>query len=208
MGRSRVITPSVVKEGPTTYKIWYTGRQNDASLLGLLAIGYATSSDGIVWTKSGSNPVMIKNLSGFDKRGVGGAYIMGGIGSYTMYYAGFEMGTLHSEIGMATSADGLTWARQTMPVLQVGAGGSWEEKGVGGPSVLVIGSLTQMWYTGTNNDFLTEIGHASETLPVPPPPSTVPASSNTSIFAMIGGFALLIALLGIFGRGRLKQQRS
>jgi predicted GH43/DUF377 family glycosyl hydrolase len=201
-----VLTPSVVKEG-SMYKMWYTGRQNDSSTLGLLSIGYATSSDGINWTPYGSNPIMTKNVSGFDNRGVGGTSVIGAMGGYTMYYAGFENGSLLSEIGMAASTDGINWARQAASVLQVGSPTSWEEKGVGDPAVLLTGGITQMWYTGTTNNYLTEIGYASQAAAsVPAPPSTVPASSNTGALVMIGGFALMIGLV-LFGRGRLQQQR-
>lgn len=210
-----VLNPSVIYDNDELiYKMWYTGRWDDGSALGLLAVGYAYSSNGIIgWTKSGLNPIMQKNLSGFDNRGVGGTYVIKDSSAsppYTMYYTGFETGTLLSEIGIATSSNGLNWTRQTTPVLPVGSSGSWEEKGVGDPSVLVNGNITSMWYTGTNNGFLPKIGYASITEPVPPTPtptpSGVPASSNTSTFALIGGFVLLIGLLVLSGRGRFQHQ--
>src|SRR5690606_28112287 len=50
----RVMSATVVKDGSSDYKMWYTGR-NAATVY---AIGYATSSDGVSWTKYGSNPVL------------------------------------------------------------------------------------------------------------------------------------------------------
>jgi hypothetical protein len=172
-----VLDPSVIKDGPT-YKMWYSGRDVDGSILGLMAIGYATSNDGLVWYK-GSNPVMTKNLTGFDNRGVGGTHVIKETaGTYTMYYTGFETGTgLLSEIGIAASSNGLSWTRQATPVLKVGDGGSWEEEGVGDPCVIVTSSTIGLWYTGTNNYEmdgtnppypLTQIGYASKAVPPPP----------------------------------------
>lgn len=46
-------SPTVIKDG-SIYKMWYTGL--DAALYG--RIGYATSSDGITWTKYAGNPVL------------------------------------------------------------------------------------------------------------------------------------------------------
>ncbi len=47
-----VINPMVILDG-VDYKMWYAG--NDGTNW---RIGYATSSDGITWTKHASNPVL------------------------------------------------------------------------------------------------------------------------------------------------------
>jgi hypothetical protein len=49
---SGVRVPMVWKEGPSDYRMIYTGNGG-----GGFQVGYATSTDGITWTKSGSNPV-------------------------------------------------------------------------------------------------------------------------------------------------------
>jgi len=49
----RVIDPVVIKEGGI-YKMWYTGEGLDSKW----RIGYATSPDGINWTKYAWNPVL------------------------------------------------------------------------------------------------------------------------------------------------------
>jgi uncharacterized repeat protein (TIGR01451 family) len=48
-----VRVPMVWKEGPNDYRMIYTGRATG----GAMQIGYATSTNGINWTKSASNPV-------------------------------------------------------------------------------------------------------------------------------------------------------
>lgn len=50
-----VETPSVVKFNGTYY-MFYTGYRNNSAVD--FEIGYATSSDGITWTKSASNPIL------------------------------------------------------------------------------------------------------------------------------------------------------
>jgi len=202
-----VLTPCVIWDSSVSmYKMWYTGRDDDSTTLGLMAIGYAVSGDGISWSKyaGGASPIMQKNIAGFDNRGVGAAHVVKNLlgNPYTMYYTGFETGSLLSEIGKATSTDGVNWTRQATAELGVSPGGIWEIEGVGDPSVLVKDNNIMMWYTGTDRDYLTQMGFASEELPVLP---TVPASSNTGTLILIGSFTLLIASLVLL-RGRFQHQ--
>lgn len=56
---SYVKDPAVLKDG-STYKIWYTGSNGT-----LTAPGYATSADGLAWTKYAGNPVTpLSSLAG------------------------------------------------------------------------------------------------------------------------------------------------
>lgn len=48
---NRVIPSTILKEGPV-YKLWYW--REDSSTSG---VGYATSFDGVSWSKYGSNPL-------------------------------------------------------------------------------------------------------------------------------------------------------
>jgi parallel beta-helix repeat protein len=48
-----VAYPAVIREGATNYKMWYRGESSGGQ-----AFGQAMSSDGTVWTKHGSNPVL------------------------------------------------------------------------------------------------------------------------------------------------------
>jgi predicted GH43/DUF377 family glycosyl hydrolase len=196
------LNPSVIYDtDDSLYKMWYTGRESDASILGRLRIGYATSADGFTnWIKSG--PIMDRDLAGFDDRGVGGTYVIKySPTNYVMYYTGFETSGLLSEIGRAYSVDGINWVNREQ-VLTVGDSGSWEEMGVGDPSMLVMGNTLMMWYTGTDNEYLAEIGYASQEEPAP-----VPGFSMAAILALIGGFTLIIVLFVLFGKGRLQLRR-
>jgi hypothetical protein len=56
-----VTTPNVLYGDDGNYYMWYSGTRSVGSNF---RIGYATSSDGVIWIKSLSNPVLDKGLSG------------------------------------------------------------------------------------------------------------------------------------------------
>lgn len=106
---------AVLKEG-TTYKMWYIGQ--DVS--DLFRVGYATSSDGINWTKYAGNPV----YSDFTGLAVGVTIIQifkdTDDNKYKMLYCGNELG---DNICMAESTDGITWTKLRSGILStVGLG--------------------------------------------------------------------------------------
>jgi hypothetical protein len=68
-----IVNTFVWKEGPTDWRMMYEGNHGGS----FWHLGYATSTDGRTWTKSGSNPVL--NLDG----GTGGPFVKK-VGSY--YY--------------------------------------------------------------------------------------------------------------------------
>jgi predicted GH43/DUF377 family glycosyl hydrolase len=75
--------PSVILDGGT-YKMWYAGYDGSN-----IRIGYATSLDGISWTKSTSNPVLDLGADGEwdDVRVSNSSVILDG-GTYRMWYTG------------------------------------------------------------------------------------------------------------------------
>jgi len=93
------------------YKMWYTSVGQSASG----RIFYATSPDGINWTKR-ATPVFSPSYSGFDNQAVTLSKIIKINGTYKMYYT--SRGSLSSvAIGLATSSDGINWTRRNTPVL-------------------------------------------------------------------------------------------
>ena len=106
---NRIAYVSVLKEGATDYKMWYSGR--DATYDGNWAIGYATSSDGVSWTKDGSNPVLTGGSFGaWDSHMVREPSVVNVGGTYHMWYTGVSNWP-YFHIGHATSSDGITWTK-------------------------------------------------------------------------------------------------
>jgi len=199
-----VALPSVIKQG-AGYKMWYSGRLNDGTTVGNLAIGFAESNDGIMWTNNVNNPVFAATPLEWDRRAVGACCVMP-INGYTMFYTGFEIaGSVISRIGKATSADGIHWNRITDPVLEQGLAGEWDERGVASPSCLVENGSFRLWYTGAGynefDDLELQIGLAET-------PVNVPSSSNWSLFLLIAVLSAGITVLGLWRSGRLKFSRG
>lgn len=116
-----------------TWVMYYGGYDSN----GNSAIGRATSTDGISWTKDGNNPI-------FSATGVSGGplSIIKEGGMWRMWYS-----TDGSEIGYATSSDGLSWSVHTSPVLTTGGSGSFDEQQAFQPSVLrTAPDDYKMWY--------------------------------------------------------------
>ncbi|MBA7684377.1 hypothetical protein ES703_92772 [subsurface metagenome] len=172
--------------------MWYTGCEVDyGALLGLLdaenisdietallaginvAIGRATSPNGIAWTPdTANNPVLEGTNDTWDNYGVATPYVIRHSSTnYEMWYTGGKIvpGTLlnflrgtsgletalidgtNSAIGRATSPNGIAWTPDANPVLEKGAGDAWDRYGVGAPSVIEVGNTYKMWYTGAKS---------------------------------------------------------
>jgi hypothetical protein len=154
-------SPVVIRENGT-YKMWYVGY---ASTNDDYHIGYATSPDGITWTKQGSTYILGPSGKGWD---AGGAYVCSVLpvqGGYRMWYTGYDAGYDSSKIGTATSPDGAAWNRDTVnnPILSPGVAGTWDDRFLLAPIVLRIDDRYYMWYTGmrTNTGFWERAGMAS-----------------------------------------------
>jgi predicted GH43/DUF377 family glycosyl hydrolase len=199
-----VAFPSVIQDGGL-YKMWYTGQDTSQglSMIFELAIGYASSDDGITWTKA-PNPVLTKTLASWDSRGVGACSVKkSGASGFVMYYTGFTnhdeiVFDVISEIGEAVCYDGigLAWTKTGSPVLEADAIGGWDEEGVAAPSVVMLGGATKIWFTAADDTEplpIFSIGYAEQL------PEQVPASSNLSTGLMIGGFAvfMFVAYFGV-----------
>ena len=131
----------VMKDG-STYKMWYTGQHT------AYKIGYATSSDGIAWTKYASNPVFAGDGSGFDSSWVAGASVLKDGSTYKMWYFGNNGGGAGSDrIGYAWSSDGTTWSRRANAVLSTSSG-KFDSSSQSHPHVLKINQKYYMYYTG------------------------------------------------------------
>jgi len=97
-----VFGPFVMKDG-STYKMWYTA----TDIFDVARIGYATSSDGISWTKNPNAVLDVGSTGQWDSWGVYYPWVIKEASdSYKMWYAGTPDG-LRGDIGLATSTNGI-----------------------------------------------------------------------------------------------------
>jgi len=140
------------------YKMWYTG--GDRS--GNWKLGYASSPDGIVWTKAATaNPVI--GTGSWYAKGPHNPSVLGpdSLGGYKMWFQGNPLAHADVQIGYATATDETTWTAMSDPVFSFGNQGSWDDDKVMHPKVLYDGHLYEMWYGGEKSDGITEIGYAT-----------------------------------------------
>ncbi len=138
-----VYNSAVIKEGPL-YKMWYTGYGGSNN-----RIGYATSTDGINWTKYAGNPVV--QLGAWDSRvvRVGSVLLDASADLYKMWYTGGS-GWFHAlQVGYATSPDGITWTKHPLPVFTFGPTTEWITNHV---NVVRRDSLYEMHFSSSTRD--------------------------------------------------------
>lgn len=149
-------TPAIVK-GPDGYKLYYYG---DSQSVAFSAIGMASSTDGINFTKHPANPILQKGaVTGFDGFWIESPAVLydAFAGQYEMWYTGVGYGPglpsgLHISIGRATSTDGVVWIKDSLhnPVLDIGPAGTWEDGWVAVPAVRKTFGQYEMWYIGVS----------------------------------------------------------
>jgi predicted GH43/DUF377 family glycosyl hydrolase len=145
--------------------MWYSGGQDFYSH----RIGYATSPDGISWTKYAGNPVLGPEHAGsWDDVMVWFPHVRKGAGIYHMWYAGYDGS--RTRVGYASSPDGISWqVNGYNPILDLGSSGEWDDDSVNEPCVLMVGSEWKMWYLGFEDvgAGIAHIGYAEERPSVP-----------------------------------------
>ena len=148
--------PSVIKEAGI-YKMWYCGYDavvDGNGTDGRANLGYATSPDGINWTKYAGNPILTTGTNTWDSIHVQDPHVIKEGGIYYMWYGGGASDTYYDQqVGFATSPDGINWTKSSAnPVLTRGSAGSWDAILSSFPSVINDGGIYKMWYTGRDVD--------------------------------------------------------
>ena len=146
----------------TTYNMWYSGRSANESASGALRIFYATSSNGLTWTKW-STPVISpsSNPNAWDSATVTSPSVVRNGSSFGLWYTGLNQSGTTPQIGYATSSDGVNWNKAlTNPILALGSPGSWDSAGVEQPDVLKGANGYMMYYDGFNATSAARIGLA------------------------------------------------
>jgi predicted GH43/DUF377 family glycosyl hydrolase len=115
-----VADPNVLFDG-STYHMWYAGYNGDA-----VQIGYASSSDGMHWVKSASNPLLSGTPGAWDAFGVSEPNVLFDGVLYRMWFSGWQGTWETPQRGYATSPDGIHWAKHAgNPVLRPGTPSLW-----------------------------------------------------------------------------------
>jgi hypothetical protein len=151
-------TPLLVGD---TWVLYYSARSAPGPGPGAV-IGRATALNPTgPWTRD-TTPVLTTGSPGeWDSGFVAPSAVIATDEGYFMYYtAGMQFGVPPQLIGMATSPDGITWAKyhnpditthpyaESTPVFLPGPPGSWDSRSVSFPSVLKTADGWEMFYTG------------------------------------------------------------
>ncbi len=149
-----IALPRVIHDG-TVYRMWYAGNGPLA-----IRIGYATSSDGIHWTKYSTWPVFNGTMA-WDS-GAANTPAVVKVGTlFVMYFSGTNgSGGYSYSMGRATSGDGVHWTEYSgNPVLV--AHGGWEGNRVHPSWFSVAASGYDLYYSGGTVGTPVQIGHAT-----------------------------------------------
>jgi len=153
-----VMCPYVIwDESAHLFRMWYSGGEQYEPD----AIGYATSPDGVVWTKSPANPVFKSDPNiAWEKHKVTACQVEQRDGWYLMFYIGFR-DIDHAQIGIARSHDGLSnWERlPANPIIRPGEN-KWDHDACYKPFAIFDGSKWLLWYNGRHGG-VEQIGLAS-----------------------------------------------
>jgi len=164
----------VVFDGET-YHLWYTGRRKsvEPGVRLPMHVGYATSSDGIHWTKCLQNPVLrIGPIGSYDSLGIHAPFVLFDGQSFRMWYSAWRadaQGSALWSINYATSPDGMAWTKDAAnPLMVEERGRRWDATYISEPSVLWNGTRFEMWYNGGSERTAAgghelRIGYASST---------------------------------------------
>jgi len=147
--------PVVIKQGGV-YRMWYTGQAKGHS-----AIGYATSSDGVVWQRISGKPVLSADQP-WEKTAVMCPDVLWDKKAkiYKMWYSGGEQYEPDS-IAYATSRDGKVWdKRPDNPIFKADPKIEWEQNKVTACHVVHDGKWYLMFYIGFRDMDHAQIGVA------------------------------------------------
>jgi predicted GH43/DUF377 family glycosyl hydrolase len=153
-----VLSPYVIHDGDS-FQMWYTGK-SAWSGLGTEAVGYATSPDGIAWTKDDvHNPVLSPGSPGsWDEEWVNTPSVLKIDETYRMWFGAVGNGV--GTIGYAESADGIDWTKNPDPVFEPSDPmNCFDRYHVHTADVHFNGDSFEMWYAGVNS--VDRIGYAT-----------------------------------------------
>jgi predicted GH43/DUF377 family glycosyl hydrolase len=127
------------------FKMWYTGVNS-----GVEAIGYATSKDGLSWTKYGSNPVLSQpSATAWGDSVLGDPCVIRVDGMYYMYLTGDITTGSNKLVGIATSSDETSWnLHSSNPIVSNAPSGTFGAYDICDVAVIQDGPVFKMFFTG------------------------------------------------------------
>ncbi len=148
----KVLQPSVLYDPATgQFQMWYLGNDSSSGKYSM-GFGYATSSDGINWTRATTGPVLTHGQPGsWDEERIDGPDVVKVGGTYYLFYAGTGLQPdFERRIGCQTSSDGINWTPCAgNPLLSPRPDiATFEGTEVELPSVVYHDGLWLMAYTG------------------------------------------------------------
>lgn len=154
-----VMCPQVLwDEELQQYRMWYSGGEQYEPD----AIGYATSADGLTWSKHPGNPVFAANAEQkWEAHKVTAGQVLRHGGWHLMFYIGFR-DVNHAQIGIARSRDGITgWQRHPAnPILSPASDLlGWDHDADYKPFVIFDDGRWYLWYNG-RREHVEQIGMA------------------------------------------------
>lgn len=131
----------LVRDG--RYHLWYTGQSVEQS-----QIYYATSPDGLAWTRSSAQPVLAPAFH-WEKSAVMCPDVLWDDekSEFRMYYSAGEQFEPDC-IALATSADGIAWTKREQPILNADPNSPWETAKVAGADVHKLDGWYYLFYIG------------------------------------------------------------
>ncbi len=165
--KTSVMCPHVMWDARhAQYRMWYSGGDQYEPD----AIGYATSSDGLHWTRYIHNPIFTPERSiAWEEYKVTACQVVEYAGAFYMFYIGFH-DIDHAQIGVAQSSDGISdWQRHPAnPIIRPTPGG-WDGDACYKPFAIRNDDRWMLWYNGRNKA-IEQIGlavHERESLGFP-----------------------------------------
>lgn len=152
-----VMCPDVICDKKAKlYKMWYSGGEQYEPD----AIGYATSPDGLVWTKRENNPIFKADPKiEWEQDKVTACQIVKDGEWYLMFYIGFR-DVDHAQIGVARTKDSITnWqGLAANPIIRPGLN-EWDHDACYKPYAIFDGKKWLLWYNG-RREHMEQIGVA------------------------------------------------
>jgi predicted GH43/DUF377 family glycosyl hydrolase len=189
---ARYMSNPAVVETSSLWGMWYVGRSaSDPSTSQILRVLYATSFDGVHWSKNLPGVALqpSPSLSAWDSGSVYSPTVFFDGTLYGMWYAALNQTFLVPSIGFANSKNGAAWTKFSgNPVLTPGSLGSWDALGVQDPSIVLGGGGFMLYYDGIGATGTGSIGLAQ-------PPSGFAMPESQSPNSLLLEVALLSTII-------------